>query len=99
MRLFKTLMLALILGVSMPMLSFSAETKEEKLELADIPAAVKEGFATAAPGGEIKSAKKLTGTSTRYQIQYKGSDGSEHQITLGEDGKPTRKKKEEEEAK
>jgi hypothetical protein len=95
MRLFKTLMLALILGISMPTLSFSAETKEEKIELADIPAAVKEGFTTEVPGGEIKSAKKLTGSSTRFQIQYKASDGTDHQITLGEDGKPTRKKKEE----
>ena len=95
MRLFKTLMLALILGVSLPTLSFSAETKEEKIELADLPAIVKEGVMTASPEAEIKSAKKLTGNSTRYQIQYKAKDGTSHQITLGEDGKPTQKKKEE----
>ena len=44
------------------------------------------------PNGTITSAKKLGGEKTRYQIKYK-LEGKEHQITLGEDGIPTRKKK------
>jgi hypothetical protein len=96
MKLLSTLSLALALGLGLPAFSnvAFAETKEEKIELTAVPDAVKEGFKTAVPGGEMKSAKKLTGTATRYQIKYT-LDGKDHQITLGEDGKPTRAKKEE----
>jgi hypothetical protein len=96
MKLLSTLGLALALGLGLPAFSnvAFAETKEEKVELTALPDAVKDGFKTAVPGGEIKSAKKLSGTSTRYQIKY-SLDGKDHQITLGEDGKPTKGKKEE----
>ncbi len=92
MSIIKNLMLAAILGMGMSTIT-AAETQEAKIEIADLPAAVSEGFSASVPGAEIKSAKKLTGNSTRYQIKYKGDDGKEHQITIGEDGKPTRAKK------
>lgn len=95
MRLFKTLMLAFMLALSMPMVSMAeeAEKSAEKIEVTALPASVKDGFAKEVPGGVITSAKKLGGDKVRYQLQYK-LEGKEHQITLGEDGVRTRKKKE-----
>lgn len=88
-----SLFLALALAVAAPLGSFAAEgDKAEKVAAADLPAAVKEGFAKEAAGGEITSAKKLGGEKVRYQIHYK-LEGKEHQITLGEDGQRTQKKK------
>ena len=92
MKLLKSLVFAAVLAFATPTLTYTAETTEVKIELAELPAVVKEGFTSEVPNGELKSAKKLTGNSTRYQLKYK-LDGKEHQITIGEDGKPTRKKK------
>jgi len=96
MNIVKTLAFAVFLAFSTPMISLAAEAdkteKEEKIEIAALPAPVKEGFAKEVPGGEIASAKKLGGEKVRYQIKYK-LEGKEHQITLGEDGARTRKKK------
>lgn len=69
-----------------------AEKSAEKIELAALPAPVKDGFAKEVPGGEITSAKKLGGEKVRYQLKYK-LEGKEHQITLDEAGVPTKKKK------
>lgn len=58
-----------------------------------LPAAVKDGFNQEVKGGAITSVKKLgSDDQLRYQIHYK-LDGKEHQLTLGTDGKPTRKRK------
>jgi hypothetical protein len=95
MNVLKSLALALLLAVSTPMISMAAEEaadKGEKVEVASLPAPVKDGFAKEVPGGEIASVKKLSGEKVRYQIHYK-LEGKEHQITLGEDGARTRKKK------
>jgi hypothetical protein len=99
MTILKTLLLALILAMSVPVALNAIEPAEVKIELADLPAAVTEGFKTEVPDGVITSARKLTGNSTRYQLKYKAEDGKEHQITLGEDGKPTRKKKADDDSK
>ncbi len=95
MRLLKSLMLALMLALSMPMVSMAEEAEKaaEKIEVTALPAPVTDGFAKEVPGGVITSAKKLGGEKVRYQLQYK-LDGKDHQITLGEDGARTRKKKE-----
>ncbi len=92
MRLLKSLFLALILAVSMPVVAMTAEDAAEKVAVTDLPAPVKSGFTKEVPGGEITSAKKLGGDKPRYQIKYK-LEGKEHQITLGEDGVRTQKKK------
>lgn len=94
MQFLKSLMLALTLAISMPMIAAAedAEKSAEKIEVAALPAPVTAGFAKEVPGGTITSAKKLGGEKVRYQLKYK-LDGKEHQITLGEDGVPTRKKK------
>lgn len=91
----KSLFLALILAISMPMVAMAEEVAKsaEKIEITALPAPVKDGFTKEVPGGVITSAKKLGGEKVRYQLQYK-LDGKERQITLGEDGVPTRKKKE-----
>jgi hypothetical protein len=94
MRLLKSFLLALLLAVSLPMVSVAEEAEKaaaEKIEVAALPAPVKDGFAKEVPGGEITSAKKLGGEKIRYQLKYK-LDGKDRQITLGEDGVPTRKK-------
>lgn len=90
----KSLLLALILAISMPMVAMAEEGEKaaEKIEVTALPAVVKDGFAKEVPGGSITSAKKLGGEKVRYQLKYK-LEGKEHQITLGEDGAPTRKKK------
>lgn len=95
MRLVKSLALALFLAISMPLVVMAEEAPKsaEKIEVTALPAVVKDGFAKEVPGGVITSAKKLGGEKVRYQLQYK-LDGKEHQITLGEDGVRTRKKKE-----
>jgi hypothetical protein len=92
----KALTLALLLAFSLPAISMAEEAEKaaEKIEITALPAPVKDGFAKEVPGGVITSAKKLGGDKVRYQLQYK-LDGKEHQITLGEDGARTRKKKEE----
>ncbi len=94
--LLKSLVMALLLAFSLPAISMAEEAEKaaEKIELTALPAPVKDGFAKEVPGGVITSAKKLGGDKVRYQLQYK-LDGKEHQITLGEDGARTRKKKEE----
>ena len=95
MHLLKSLLLALLLAFSLPLVSMAeeAEKEGEKIELAALPAPVKSGFTKEVPGGEITSAKKLGGEKPRYQLKYK-LDGKERQITLGEDGARTQKKKE-----
>ena len=94
MHLIKSLVAAALLAFAIPTLSMAEESAkaEEKIEITALPAPVKDGFAKEVPGGTITSAKKLGGEKIRYQIKYK-LDGKEHQITLGEDGVPTRKKK------
>lgn len=94
MSVFKSLFLAAVLAISTPMISMAAEEadKGEKIEVTALPAPVKDGFTKEVPGGEIASVKKLSGEKVRYQIKYK-LEGKEHQITLGEDGARTRKKK------
>lgn len=101
MRNLNTLILALALAVAAPLGGFAAEEKSdksEKIAVTELPAAVKDGFAKEAAGGEITSVKKLGGDKVRYQIQYK-LEGKEHQITLGEDGARTQHKKKDSEAK
>lgn len=92
----KTMLLALVLACSLPMVAMAedAEKNAEKIEITALPAPVKDGFAKEVPGGTITSAKKLGGDKIRYQIQYK-LEGKDHQITLGEDGVRTRKAKKE----
>ena len=64
-----------------------------KVAVDQLPAAVKDGFNQEVKGGAITSVKKLgSDDQLRYQIHYK-VDGKEHQLTLGTDGKPTRKRK------
>jgi hypothetical protein len=96
MHLIKSLIAAAVLAFAIPTVSMAEEAAkaEEKIDVAALPAPVKDGFAKEVSGGTITSAKKLGGDKTRYQIKYKSADGKEHQITLGEDGVPTRKKKE-----
>ena len=105
MRHFNSLFLALALVVAAPFGGFAADAektekteKAEKIAAADLPAAVKAGFAKEAAGGEITSVSKLGGDKARYQIHYK-LDGKEHQITFSEDGARTQHKKKETEAK
>jgi hypothetical protein len=88
----KALFLALILAVSLPVVSLAEEHAAVKVAVTELPAAVKTGFAKEVPGGEMTSAKKLGGDKVRYQIMYK-LEGKEHQITLGEDGARTKKAK------
>lgn len=88
----KALFLALILAVSLPVVSVAEEHAAEKVAVTELPAAVKTGFTKEVPGGEMTSAKKLGGDKVRYQITYK-LEGKEHQITLGEDGARTKKAK------
>ena len=98
MRQLNSLFLALALAIAAPLGGFAADEKADKAEkiaVTELPAAVKEGFTKEVTGGEITSVKKLGGDKVRYQIHYK-LEGKEHQITLGEDGKRTMKKKEEE---
>ena len=80
MRLLKSMLLALILAVSTPMIAMTAEDAAEKIAVTELPAPVKAGFTKEVPGGEITSAKKLGGDKVRYQIKYK-LEGKEHQIT------------------
>ncbi len=96
MNLLKTLLIALMLAAVTPAVSFAedAEKSAEKIEVAALPAPVKDGFAKEVPGGEITSAKKLGGEKVRYQLKYK-LEGKEHQITLDEAGVRTQKKKKE----
>lgn len=91
----KHLLFAIIITLALPSISMAeeAEKSAEKIEVTALPAPVKDGFAKEVPGGVITSAKKLGGEKVRYQLQYK-LEGKEHQITLGEDGVRTRKKKE-----
>jgi hypothetical protein len=98
MRFIQSLFIALLLSLSLPTMTFAEEADKaaEKIEVAALPQVVKDGFAKEVPGGELTSAKKLGGEKVRYQLKYK-LDGKEHQITLGEDGVRTRKKKESEE--
>lgn len=64
-----------------------------KVSVDQLPAAVKDGFNQEVKGGAITSVKKLgSDDQLRFQIHYK-LDGKEHQLTLGADGKPTRKRK------
>lgn len=101
MRHLKSLLLALALALAAPLGGFAADEqaeKSEKVAVADLPAAVKAGFAKEAAGGEITSVKKLGGDKVRYQIHYK-LEGKEHQITLGDDGVRTQHKKKDGEAK
>ena len=96
-----SLLLALALAIAAPLGGFAADEKAEKAEkvaVADLPMAVKDGFAKEAAGGEITSVKKLGGDKVRYQIHYK-VEGKEHQITLGDDGVRTQHKKKDGEAK
>ncbi len=93
MKMLKSFLLALILAVSMPVVAMAAEDAAEKIAVTALPAAVTAGFTKEVPGGEITSAKKMGGDKVRYQIKYK-LEGKEHQITLGEDGVRTQKKKE-----
>ena len=88
----KALFLALILAVSLPVVSLAEEHAAVKVAVTELPAAVKTGFTKEVPGGEMTSAKKLGGDKVRYQIMYK-LEGKEHQITLGEDGARTKKAK------
>ena len=88
----KALFLALILAVSLPVVSVAEEHAAVKVAVTELPAAVKTGFTKEVPGGEMTSAKKLGGDKVRYQIMYK-LEGKEHQITLGEDGARTKKAK------
>jgi hypothetical protein len=88
----KALFLALILAVSLPVVSMAEEHAAVKVAVTELPAAVKTGFTKEVPGGEMTSAKKLGGDKVRYQIMYK-LEGKEHQITLGEDGARTKKAK------
>ena len=92
----KSMLLALMLAISMPMVAMAEEAEKgaEKIEITALPAAVKDGFAKEVPGGTITSAKKLGGEKIRYQLQYK-LDGKDHQITLDEAGVRTRKAKKE----
>lgn len=92
MRIITSTLFAIALGLTST--AWAEEAKAEKVTADQLPAAVKDGFAAEAKGGEITSIQKLGGDKVRYQIHYK-LDGKEHQITLGEDGKPTRKHKEE----
>jgi hypothetical protein len=96
MNVLKSLTLALLLAVSMPVISMAAEDadKGEKIEVTALPAPVKSGFAKEVPGGEIASVKKLGGEKVRYQIKYK-LEGKEHQITLDEAGARMAHKKKE----
>ncbi len=96
MRLLKTVAIALMLAITTPAIyaADEAEKSAEKIEVAALPAPVKDGFAKEVPGGEITSAKKLGGDKVRYQLKYK-LDGKEHQITLDEAGVRTQKKKKE----
>lgn len=98
MTLMKSLLLALLLAITTPFVSAAEESEKsaEKIEIAALPAPVKDGFAKEVPGGEITSAKKLGGEKIRYQLKYK-LEGKERQITLDEAGVPTRKKKDGEE--
>lgn len=97
MHVVKTLIIALLLAISLPTLIVAEEAdKAEKIEVAALPQAVKDGFAKEVPGGEISSVKKLGGEKVRYQLKYK-LEGKERQITLDEAGVPTRKKKDSEE--
>ena len=100
MNILKSLLLALMLAISMPMIASAedAEKSAEKIEITALPAAVKDGFAKEVPGGEITSAKKLGGDKVRYQLKYK-LEGKEHQITLDEAGVRTKKAKKEGEEK
>ena len=100
MKIVKSLLLALMLALSMPLVAMAedAEKSAEKIEIAALPAPVKDGFAKEVPGGEITSAKKLGGDKVRYQLKYK-LEGTEHQITLDEAGVRTKKAKKEGEEK
>jgi hypothetical protein len=99
MRLLKSLVAAAILAFTLPTVSMAEEKApakaEEKIEVADLPQAVTDGFAKEVPGGTITSAKKLGGEKVRYQLKYKLED-KEHQITLDEQGAPTSTKKKKE---
>ena len=88
----KALFLALVLAVSLPVISVAEEHAAVKVAVTELPAAVKTGFTKEVPGAEMTSAKKLSGDKVRYQIMYK-LEGKEHQITLGEDGARTKKAK------
>ena len=90
MRFITTTLFAIALGLTST--AWAEDAKAEKVTADQLPAAVKEGFATEAKGGEITSIKKLGGDKPRYQIHYK-LEGKEHQLTLGEDGKPTKHQK------
>jgi hypothetical protein len=98
MRLIKNLMLSVILGISMSIIAY-AETKEESIALTELPPVVKESIMNIAPEAKLKSVKKITENSTRYQINYKAKEGTQHQITLDEEGKPMVRRKDESEAK
>lgn len=93
MRIIHSLLLALFLAISTPMVAMAVDEAAEKIEIASLPAPVKEGFAKEVPGGQIISAKKLGGDKPRYRLMYK-LEGKDRQITLGEDGMRTRKAKE-----
>jgi hypothetical protein len=88
----KAWFLALILAVSLPVVSVAEEHAAEKVAVTELPAAVKTGFTKEVPGGEMTSAKKLGGDKPHYLIMYK-LEGKEHQITLGADGARTKKAK------
>lgn len=98
MRVLKSMMLAFVLALSMPIVAMAedAEKSAEKIEITALPAAVTAGFAKEVPGGTITSAKKLGGEKVRYQLKYK-LEGKEHQITLDEAGVRTKKSKDSEE--
>lgn len=82
--------LVLAFGLSAALWAGDAEVA---LPVDQLPAAVKEGFGQEVKGGAITSVKKVgADDQLRYRIHYK-IDGKEHQLTLGTDGKPTRKKK------
>jgi hypothetical protein len=95
MRNFATTLFAIAIGLTSA--AWAEDAKAEKVTADQLPAAVKEGFAAEVKGGEITSIKKLGGDKPRYQIHYK-AEGKEHQITLGDDGKPTKHHKDEKEA-
>ena len=78
---------------SAPAPAAATTTTATKVAVDQLPAAVKSGFDQEVKGGAITSVKKVgSDDQLRYQIHYK-LDGKEHQLTLGTDGKPTRKLK------
>ena len=62
--------------------------KHEKISETALPQAVRDGFAKAYPNAKIEEVEKETypdGT-VHYEIEYRGTDGKEHDVELNADG-------------